>query len=707
MSRPALFLVAALALLPGRARASDLLADSAQLQAEIEDRVRQVLVHRLDGDATALAADVAALETRDDARRASGLPRSGLTDDVRYLAAGLAESRDAQRDALHHVLDEHPDPVIRKLAEHSLEADDAAAADRLLSDDRHNRRAAVVNDFVRPLGIFSGAAAFAAINPFLLAGSAVESVATTAVNLWNYNRLSTPEREALAHYRTLVAKVPRTHDAPEIAHAIRKLGTKRAESLCVDTVALGKKALKADDLDHAIFYLRQADGMEHCETKAKRPLADAEEAFARRAAREEAARWPVDDPPQPKPAEAADYQAMLFATAMGDPGAMIESASRFAQRHDDGHFAPGARYVVAVARDLAGHHDEARTALAELAHDEKKTDAGRHAAALLASADFSRLEALDDAERHHTRDTLKYVFLGGQLDGRTAIHTASSFGAQGVQAAQSFGMINVIGMLTRAWTAWRHDPVSNQTIIDRGEEFLTRSPHSAEAPAVHARLAEAYARAGSYDRALMHYHETPDPSPAHIAKLEGKMADQLLDEAERNGGNPVLLQGIVTHFAETKAADKARKRLKDRPGSGETVVERQVLLANPALLGPDALDLDPTLLDGERKNGELADGGITLAPEGELRLTLYNTEQAGQHFETRTLAPEAYARARAAVQEVLYDRLLTADRLDPETGRYERYIPFYVQGSFGESGVSVAPGVKLRRYNSEDKDLYE
>src|SRR5262249_15377895 len=156
---------------------------------------------------------------------------------------------------------------------------------------------------------------------------------------------------------------------------------------------------------------------------------------------------------------------------------------------DDSRFTPGARYVIAVARDLAGHHEESRTALADLAHD-KGTEAGRHAAALVASPDFNRLGAIDEAERRHTRDTLKYVFLGGQLDGRTAVHTAAAFGAQGLQAAQSFGAVNVIGMLSRAWTAWRHDPVSNQTIIDRGEEFLTHDPHSPDAPAVRARLVE-------------------------------------------------------------------------------------------------------------------------------------------------------------------------------------------------------------------------
>src|SRR5205823_4037892 len=216
--------------------------------------------------------------------------------------------------------------------------------------------AGVVNDFVRPLGVFSGGVLLAALNPFLLAGSAIDSVATTAANLWHYGRLSRQEREALVHYRTLLEREPRTSDAPEIARAIRRLGTKRAAALCEETVAAGKHAIEADDLDHAAFYLVDAHHLEGCAGKAERLLARTDEARVHRA--------PV----------------------------------------------------------------------------------GRHVANLLASPDFNRLAAIDEAERRHRRETLRYVFLGGRLDGRTAVYSAAQLGATGVQAAESIGMFNVIGV---------------------------------------------------------------------------------------------------------------------------------------------------------------------------------------------------------------------------------------------------------------------
>ena len=690
----------------GRGRADDLLAEAVGADIAIEERVRLILVHRLSGNATLLEADVTDLAARDDERRDAGLPPTGLTDDVRYLAAGLAPTRDAQREALAAVLHDHPDSMIRHLTERRLEADDAQAASQLLADDRHNRRAAVLNDAVRPLGIFSGGALLAALNPFLLAGSAADSVITTAVNLWHYDRLTSPEREALARYQTTLERAPDTRDAPEIARAIRKLAEKRAAALCDDTIHLAKKALDADDLDHAAFYAHSAEHIDGCGDQAAGPLERVTEARARRTREEDAGRWPVENAVQPRSIEELeDYRAVLVATVRADPGAMIEAASRFRERYDDSPFAPSALYAVAVARDLAGHRDQAREALADVAHGDESV--ARHARAVLASADYSPLDAIDDAERRHARDRARYVLLGGNVtDGRTALYTATQFGAEGARAAESFGIFNVIGVVTRAWQAWRHDPVSNQAIIDRGEEFLARAPHAPDAPAVHARLAEAYERAGTYDRALMHYRATTDPDPARIEKLEAKAADKLLADAQRGGADAILLRGIVEHFAATPAADKARKLLRDRHGDDDVVLSRDDLLANPALLAGDALDLDPRLLDGDHDNGELADAGVTLSP-GQLRLTLYNVGQAGQHIEMRSLTPEAYERARAAAQEAVYARLVTTDKRDPDTGRWERYIPFYLQGSVDDGGVYVYPGVKMRRYKSADEKLYE
>jgi hypothetical protein len=701
--RAALLVTLLVGLVPAAARGDDLLAEAARSDAYLEQQVHYALVRALDDDPRTA---VRYMQAVDRYRDATGQPTTGLTDDFQLLSAGLAPTRDARRFELGELLDSHPDPVVEKLARHALDADDdVAAADQLLVDDRHNRRANVINGAIRPLGVFSGAVFLAAINPFLIAGSAVDSIATTAMNLWNYNRLSPREREALVRYRTMIAQDGRTSDAPEIVHEVQALGAKRAEAQCDDTIDSGKTALSADDLDAARFYLASAQRLPGCAVRVVKPQEKLAEALAKRAAADEAMDWPADQPILPaRSLEAVDYETLARATVVGEPNEMMAAAQRFARSHSSSALSPSAKLVVSAARDLAGHRAEARTALQELSGD--SSHAGEIAKGILESPEFGELDALQAAERRHTRQVAQYILLGG-FNSRSALYTAAQFGAQGAQAAQSFGVFNVIGMATRAWQAWRHDPVPNQEIIERGEEILARDPDSPDAPEVHEKLVDAYSRAGNYERALMHYRATAHPDPKQVAKLEGKLADNLLESSKQSPAQGLMLAAIAHDFPGTNAAEKAQKKLKNDPPPEGLKLDRDLLRKNPTLLGPSALDLDPVLLDGDPHNGEIADSGVTLA-NGVMQLSLRSNGPTGERVENKQLSPEAFARARAAAEEVLYTSLLTKDDRAPETGRFERYIPVYIAGSVGENGqVSVAPGIKTRPYTSEDKDLYE
>ncbi|HKA28958.1 MAG TPA: hypothetical protein VKH82_06265 [Candidatus Binatia bacterium] len=688
-------------LTPSTGRADDLLGEASRADSALEERIHSALTLALDGDPHAAVRDMQAIDRE---REAQGQRPTGLTDDVQLLAAGLEPTRESRRLALEDVLDTHPDPVVERVARLALDDDDAAAASRLLSDDRHNRRANLINDAVRPLGVFSGAVFLAALNPFLLAGSAVDSVATTAVNLWNYNRLSPREREALVRYRTIIQHDTRTYDASEIVQGVRSLGAKRASALCDHVIASGKSALDAGNLDVARYHVASAQALPDCASRVAKTQERLAEALAKRATADEAALWPSDDAIVPAGSlEAEDYEALARATALGEPDAMMAAAQRFERSHPGSAMSPSAKLVVAASRDLAGRRPEARSALEELSADDSRV--GQVAKGILEGPDFGQLTAMEAAERHHTRDLAKYVLFGG-VNGRTTLYTAAQFGAQGLQAAPSLGVVNFIGIATRAWRAWRSDPVSSQEVIDRGEELLARNPDGAEAKEVHAKLSAAYEREGNYERALMHYRATADPDPKRIEKLQGKLANRLLDDAKQSTAAPLLFSAIARDFKGTDAAKKAEKLLKDDPPRDAIVLDGDVLRANPALLGPTGLDIDPVLLDGDPYNGELTDKGVTLA-DRELKLTLRADGTPGERIETRTLTDEQYARARAAAEEALYTKLLTKQDRDPEEGRFERYIPIYITGSFGESGLTVAPGIKTRPYSSPDRDLYD
>ena len=78
---------------------------------------------------------------------------TGLTDDIRLLAAGArADARRPPRSRCEDVLDERPRSAWSSaLARHALEPRTTRPPPgRLLADDRHNRRANLVNEAIRP-----------------------------------------------------------------------------------------------------------------------------------------------------------------------------------------------------------------------------------------------------------------------------------------------------------------------------------------------------------------------------------------------------------------------------------------------------------------------------------------------------------------------------------------------------------------------------
>ena len=59
------------------------------------------------------------------------------------------------------------------------------------------------------------------------------------------------------------------------------------------------------------------------------------------------------------------------------------------------------------------------------------------------------------------------------------------------------------------------------------------TPDGPEAHEVHAKLADAYERAGNYERALMHYRATADPEPeAASPSSRASSPDHLLEDAQ-------------------------------------------------------------------------------------------------------------------------------------------------------------------------------
>lgn len=683
------------------ARADDLLAEAAREEAAVLALMHRVVTAALARDRTAVAEAIGAVERMDRDRALAGRRPSGMLDDLRRLAAALEPSPRLRRHALEAALRRGFDPEATLHARHALENDDGARARRLLADDAHNRRANLVNDALRPFGVFTGGALLAAVNPVLLAGSAVDSLATTAVHLWRWNSLTSPQREALVRYRDHLRRDPFATDAAEASRALRRLEARRERSLCDEAREAARRALDTDALPLAAFWLKQAEQTPDCLERAR----DLRErlARARTAARSaaDAARSPAREVRAPSgPQEATAHAELVRALAGGDPRAVLSAARGFLAGHATSDLAPGAHIAAASALDRLRNAAGAREELTAAAKDPGSP--GRLAEVLLARLRTSPLAELAAAERAHAAEVVRYVLLG-DLDTRSTLYGAAQVGAQGIQGLGSLGLVNLIGVAMRSWRAWRQDPASNEAIIERGEALLARGATGQDAAELHRRLARAYERSGQYQRALMHVRPLPVPDGEWLTRLEEKLAGQLVDEARGSPAERLLLEQIARDFPGTDGAVRAERRLAELPQPGEIPVDRETLRASPELIGPRALDLESGLLDGDPANGELADRGVVVTADG-VRLHLAgNGESPGREL-VRPLDSQRSRRVLATLAEVIYARRLHAG--EPERPRFERWIPIFLRGSIGESGVAVTPGIKLRRYRSDDAALF-
>jgi len=152
-----------------------------------------------------------------------------------------------------------------------------------------------------------------------------------------------------------------------------------------------------------------------------------------------------------------------------------------------------------------------------------------------------------------------------------------------------------------------------------------------------------------------------------------------------------------------KAAKKATERLEELGGAAPQgpVLSASTLLADPALA--DRLGLPAAWRDGASDNGEIGAGGVRLVSPDRAIVSVETPD--GPVERPITLDQQRTAMLGAALDEAAYHE--AADRVQqPRESSLGRFIPFYVQGTVGESGIAVFPGIKPRQHTTEDGALY-
>jgi hypothetical protein len=658
------------------------------------------LVALFRGEADGLARAHAFFERVDADRVRHGQPPTGLTDQILDLRNALIPSRRGYLRALREALDHDPDPQLRQRIEWRLAADEVVVAEGLLRDARHNRVAGLINDAVRPLGNWTLPVA-AAINPVLLGGALVDAVASTASNLWHWGRIRTEEREALARYRQHLRRGAEPEVRSEAIPAVRRLRERAQTAECERLLDAAREAAASDDAALARLHLRATAALPGCEVPST-----LEAAGDREPGESDGSLWPRDPLPEIPVVLRPDYQRLLVALLTADPPAIRSAADELRRRHPKSELTDETAYAETVAADLDGEHEMAITAMRRLAGE--SGNMGRHAAVLLDDPAYDRFAGVRAALARHRRARLRYVLFGSRPNPRTALYGAAQLGASGLRAAESLGILNVVALTMRAVRAWRHDPISNRPIIVAGEALLDREPRSPHRSEVREVLAAAYARERDYGRALFHYRRTEHPRPRRVRRLTAQLADGLLETAlatptaERRR---VLLTLVERGYPDTGAAVKARAALAElgAPEGSDLTIAVGRLRDHPGL--STRLGLPVQWVDGVDANGEVAPPGVRLLPPDGAIVAL--ATPAGTRDERLELDADRLTALVAALSEAAYQDAAAQASAEGGSRGLERFIPIFVQGSVGESGISLYPGIKPRRSGRDDPRLYE
>ncbi|MBW3017733.1 hypothetical protein KY325_01085, partial [Candidatus Woesearchaeota archaeon] len=300
-------------------------------------------------------------------------------------------------------------------------------------------------------------------------------------------------------------------------------------------------------------------------------------------------------------AEKVDYQRILMLHITDRKGTeLLEAGKRFLQRHPDSEHRLPVMGAIANAYFIMKNQEAFIETLEAMvsADSELKSSYARHAYRLLNDRKYNPYGSFDDARSSLSWRRVGYVF---GIDDNTAdwrsarepISLAAHVAAKGLDGLKSLGVSYLISTGFRFPGAVFGDAVDNTRKINEGLHALQNPNLSKQRRAeINYSLASEFERKEDYARALLHYSQAMmygySDSESAIERLEAK--------TKRSVGD------------ERKTVEAERRLLEERARLNEFFrFSGKEVRGFPRLLGEDGLNIDTTYIDGEHRNGEIAD----------------------------------------------------------------------------------------------------
>lgn len=474
------------------------------------------------------------------------------------------------------------------------------------ADRRYEHTRALVNGVLLPLGEAAQGQFFSLITlPF------------EALDWWLVGRryLTPVQRRELARAREVLdAGFPSTSRTFQRSRrVVREYEEDRVRLARLQARRNGEEALDGERVETALFWYNRELALRGNRGARLDGHERALELQARQRARRDAARRVVDgDALFFSPDEFGVYTKVLrdlILLRREDHATELAVDFPTSRARDD---AAAARAAIALQR---GDGPLARATLAQLASDTPRLAWEWRAAAFQDLPRYGPERHLREAEKQRDRRLRAYLLQGRDLvPGDTA-----SLSAEEARRERAF-------FLARARALFLTDtisrviflpfalPIENPALLDAGgrvpESFL-----EGRGSGWKRQLAREYLRNGRYTRAEALAREAGDgelvaETRSRAARQLERLGDREADPARRI----VYYQRLLNSYPEAEQTDRVRNRLEEAREERDvyTTVERDELLAYPALWADDALPIDGSLLDGDVANGEIGRDGIAL-----------------------------------------------------------------------------------------------
>ena len=653
------------------------------------------------------------------------LENSALDDPVAY--------RTASKELLHS-WSLHPDPALKARLQQAVDDDPLKLAGERTFDHYESLWASTFNAVAEPVG---GSLAFGlAIAPFRLADSLVNYLA----GLYSRPAMSLQERQALALRKLYLAEYPDAADAPAVRKKVEAQQAELDEMLgkqfatrASDALSAGEPQMAELQADHAL----QVDpGNEDAQTL----MAIARNRVAhRQALREQSEKASPRLPDDLEPGALADLpdagggppladllSALLASTNVPEAGRvrgglaperrlaeqrrlehLIDEVRVLQNADPEGRLADEAAYVLALAQNDLGYEDESWSRLRALAHaDPEDSNMQRHAVTLVESPWQNTYGNFERQRQRAERNDLAFRLFGGQSIGRR--YPALPFGLSYLVEAPSIAQALVMAPVRAIFGPWEPPQDFDRPSSIAAYRYLAREPDGQHTGRVAQWLYGYETNRKNWVAALALYDLQPETDDMARLELVEKAANQQLAAADRAGRRDwrgSILRGVVHDYPDSDAGLEAGWRLRrelETLSPQRIRVTKSFLLENPKVAGPYGLALNPILLDGNLRNGELHPTGVTFlgGQVMEFALVAPSGDEDDPPVSVRQeVTPARLAHAVAMLDEtvLLNDQLDDGDAVHPDA-----YRDHYLERA--RLGLAAQPDM---RASAESDYVYE